>query len=96
MGDRLALPSQRHPVLEGEVVEMRAPDLRKLSGMVEGLAHLGITLNVLQHAAKDPDSGFPPVMGGSPNRGYTYDHSAVLEWARKRNASRVAKGEVGK
>ncbi len=97
LGDRLALPSQRHPVLEGEVVEeMRAPDLRKLSAMVEGLTHLGITLNVLQHAAKDPDSGFPPVMGGSPNRGYTYDYSAVTEWARKRQASRVAKGEVGK
>lgn len=90
LGDRPALPSQRDPEVLDRV------DARKLSEMVDGLGHLGVTLNVLQHAAKDPESGFPGAYGGTPNRGYTYDFSAVQEWARKRHASRVAKGEVGK
>lgn len=94
LGDRPALPNQRAGVLEGEVLEEIArPDVRKLSEMVEGLSHLDITLNILQHGAKDADSGFPPAVGGTPNRGYKYDYRAVQEWARRRHAARAAERE---
>lgn len=65
-------------------------DPRKLSDMVDALEPLGITLKILQKAAGDPDSGFPGVVGGTPNRGYTYDFHMVREWARKRHAGRQA------
>lgn len=88
LGDGPALPSQR----SGS--ELTTVDARKLSEMVDGLAHLGVSLDILRHASKDPNSGFPGAYGGSPNRGYTYDYQAVQEWARKRHASRAANGEV--
>lgn len=69
--------------------------VRKLTDMVEGLAHLGITKNVLQKAAKqDPD--FPPVIGGNQHRGYTYDLQAVKEWAQRRTAARKVESEARK
>lgn len=78
--------------LEGEISEeVTRIDARKLSEMVDGLEHLGITLKVLQKAAGDPDSGFPGAYGGTPNNGYTYDFGAVREWVRRRDAARVAK-----
>jgi hypothetical protein len=82
-------------VIDGEV--LTPVDERKLSEMVDGLAHLGVTLPVLQKAARADDQGdqtFPGVVGGSPNRGYTYDFQAVLEWARKRHAQRQAVRDV--
>lgn len=97
LGDQLgsgpASPNQDARALHGDVLP--PVDARKLSDMVDGLAHLGITLNVLQHASKDPESGFPGVYGGTPNRGYTYDYQAVAEWARKRHAARQAKRNAG-
>lgn len=92
LGGGPAVPSQRQGALEGDV--LARVDARKLSEMVEGLSHLGVTLDVLRHATKDPESGFPGAYGGSPNRGYTYDYRAVQEWARTRHASRVAEREV--
>jgi hypothetical protein len=90
LGDRPTRPSQDLPVLEAE--EVTFVDARKLSDVVDELEHLGITLPILQHAAKgDPD--FPDYrFGGSKNRGYTYDFEQVKEWARRRYASqRVGK-----
>lgn len=84
LGDRPALPSQREPEVLARV------DARKLADMVDGLDHLDVTLNVLRHAAKDPESGFPAAYGGTSNRGYTYDYVAVQEWARRRHAARAA------
>jgi hypothetical protein len=60
-------------------------DIRKLSDMVEDLAGLGITLEVMRHAIKRGE-GFPEPVGGSPNRGWEYDFVMVREWARKRHA----------
>lgn len=71
-------------VLVGEVVP--ATDERKLSEMVEGLSHLGITHAVLRNAVARPEEGFPGAIGGSPNRGYTYDFEQVKNWARRRHA----------
>jgi hypothetical protein len=83
--------SQALPAIEGEIVT--DIDARKLSDMVDGLGHLGITLKVLQKAAGDSSSGFPGAYGGSPNKGYTYDYQAVQQWARKRHASqKVSRG----
>lgn len=76
------------PVEEAEIVPQ---DLRRLSEMVNGLSHLGITLKVLQKAAANVATGFPPAIGGSPFRGYTYDYVAVQEWARRRHAMQRAK-----
>jgi hypothetical protein len=81
-----------------DVIEAEVVDERKLSEMVEGLAPLGITLKILQHAANggdkaDPD--FPSPVSGSPNRGYRYDYSAVRTWARKRHSARLAE-RIGK
>lgn len=82
--------------LEGEVVqELPQVKLLKLSEMVDRLDHLGITLKILRHASNDTDSGFPLPSGGSPNRGYTYDLNAVLEWARARQARMRAEREKG-
>lgn len=74
--------------------ELTVADVRKLSDMVDGLAPLGITLDVLRNATKRPEEAFPMPVGGSPNRGYTYDFQDVLEWARRRNAARVAEREI--
>lgn len=91
-GDQLRLAAtgrnREAPVLEGEVVT--TVDARKLSDMVDGLAPLGITWNILRDATRDGERGdpsFPKAYGGSSNKGYTYDYSAVREWARKRHAS---------
>ena len=93
LGDRLTPPSQSMPAIEGEVVT--GVDARKLSDMVDGLEYLGVTLDILRHAAKG-DSAFPPAIGGSPNRGYTYDYIAVQNWAIRRRASMQAeKGARG-
>jgi hypothetical protein len=91
LGNRPTVPSQRQGALEGEVLP--PVDARKLSEMTDGLSHLGVTLDVLRHASKDSTSGFPGVYGGSPNRGYTYDFQAVLDWARRRHAQRSAERE---
>lgn len=88
----LATPGHESlPVLEAEAVEVRAVEERKLSEMVNGLSHLGITLKVLQKAAGDLTSGFPMPISGTPNRGYRYDYLAVQEWARRRHAVQRAK-----
>lgn len=92
LGNRPTVPNQRQRAIEGEL--LTSIDARKLSEMTEPLAHLGITLNILQHARKDPDSGFPQPCGGSPNRGYTYDFRQVTEWARRRHAALSAEREV--
>jgi hypothetical protein len=91
-GDQLRLDATRSlaasAVLEGEV--LTDVDARKLSDMVDGLAPLGVTWNVLRNSARDDERGdptFPKAYGGSPNKGYTYDYAAVREWARKRHAS---------
>lgn len=57
----------------------------KLSSLAEELEGI-VSLKVLQKAAGDPDSDFPAPVGGSPNRGYTYDPESVKMWTRKRNA----------
>lgn len=92
LGDRLAPPHQ----IEG--TEAPPVQLMKLSDMVERLIHLGITHNILKHAAKDPSNGgdpsFPIALGGSPNRGYTYDFNAVKEWAERRVAARAAERQA--
>jgi hypothetical protein len=88
LGRDLTKPSQALdaglPVLDGEVLP--DIDVRKLSDMVDGLQPLGVTLDILRNEAKR-DESFPSPIGGSPNRGYTYDYSAVKEWARRRQAS---------
>ena len=95
LGDRTTSPNQAG-ALEGEL----APpvDLRKLSDMIEGLSHFGVSLAILRHAAKDPslggDPSFPPALGGSPNRGYLYDATAVKDWAARRNAARAAERQI--
>jgi hypothetical protein len=98
LGDGLALPSQRQEVLEGALLTRvdAHVDARKLSEMVDGLSHLGVTLEILRHAAKDTGSGFPGTHGGHPNKGYTYDYQAVSEWARRRHASRAAEREASR
>ncbi len=73
-----------------EATEVQPSELRKLSEMVDGLAHLGITLNILQKASKTFEHGFPTPLGGTPNRGYTYDYQQVKEWAMRRHAARQA------
>lgn len=81
-------------VIEAEIVqELPQVRLLKLSEMVDHLDHLGITLKILRHASNDSDSGFPLPAGGSPNRGYTYDLNAVMEWARARQARMRAERE---
>jgi hypothetical protein len=60
-------------------------DARKLSDMVEELAPLGVTLDVMRNAIKRGE-GFPEAVGGSTNRGLEYDFFQVREWARKRHA----------
>lgn len=62
---------------------------KTLSSMTEGLSHLGITLDILRNEVKR-DSTFPPVRGGNQFKGYTYDPSEVLEWAKKRHARMAA------
>lgn len=69
------------PILEGNIVPVRR---MKLSAMVEGLDHLGVTKKILQHAAGDPSSGFPPAIGGNQFKGYEYDAVAVKDWAMRR------------
>lgn len=91
LGDRLTMPNQPLALPAVAATDIMPPaDPRKLSDMVDALEPLGITLNILQHAAKDPDSGFPEVVGGSRNKGWLYDFHMVKEWARKRHAERVA------
>lgn len=72
-----------------EVLELTEVDARKLSDMVDGMVHLGVTLDVLRNAVKR-DEAFPKPVGGSPNRGWEYDVAEVLEWARRRHASQRA------
>jgi hypothetical protein len=84
LGHDLAGPSSGLPAIEGEIIDR--VDARKLSGMVDGLAHLDVTLNVLQMAVKR-DESFPGAFGGSQFKGYTYDFEQVKEWARRRYAS---------
>lgn len=74
--------------LEGEEVPLR---LAKLSDLAINLEPLGITLKILQHAAGDPDSGFPSAQGGTPFSGYTYDAEAVKMWTRTRHAQIAAR-----
>lgn len=85
LGGRSAAPNSDLPVLEAE--EVTSVDARKLSGMVDGLIPYGVTLDILRHAAKDPDSAFPGAFGGNQFSGYTYDFEQVKEWARRRYAS---------
>lgn len=92
LGDQLPHGATRGnglPVIEGEEVV-----LRKLRDIADSLGHLGVTLKVLQKAALAPASGgdetFPPALGGTPTKGYTYDVQAVKEWAKRRNAARAA------
>jgi hypothetical protein len=88
LGESLGLDPTRElagsAVLEGE--EVPAVDSRKLSEMVDGLAHLGITEDVLKNERKR-DPAFPQPISGSPNRGWKYDYLAVSEWARRRHAA---------
>lgn len=63
--------------------------LLKLSEMVEGLAHLGITLEILRHGVKS-DESFPAPKGGNPNRGWRYDKDEVKQWAARRHAEAIA------
>lgn len=86
-GDRLTPPHQPE-------IEAPRKELRKLSNMVDAVAHLGVTKDILKHAAKDSGSGFPSVEGGTPAGGYLYDLFAVVEWAKKRNATRAAERKV--
>lgn len=73
-------------------------DARKLSDMVDGLSPLGITWNILRNASQGRQPAghpvFPMPVGGSPNRGYTYDYAAVREWAVKRQSAMVAERNV--
>lgn len=91
LGDRRTTPNQPLALPAVAATDILPPaDPRKLSDMVDALEPLGITLAILQHAAKDPDSGFPPVIGGTRNKGWTYDFHMVTKWARKRHAGRAA------
>lgn len=85
LSDRLTGSSDSLPILDGTVVESVRG--RKLSDLAESLAHLGVTKRILQHAAGDSSSGFPPAISGSQFKGYEYDPYAVREWARARVAS---------
>jgi hypothetical protein len=83
-------PNWDVPAIEGEIIDQ--VDARKLSEMVDGLAHLDVTLNVLQMAVKR-DESFPGAFGGNQFKGYTYDFEQVKEWARRRYASqKVGRG----
>jgi hypothetical protein len=92
LGETLHLDVTTHEVASGtETIVGLAPiDARKLSDMVDGLAHLGITAAVLRNATQRPEEGFPSPIGGSPNRGYTYDFHAVMVWAQRRHAAHKA------
>lgn len=72
------------------IVGLTAMDARKLSDMVDGLEHFGITHEVLRNATRRPEEGFPSPIGGTSNRGYTYDFHAVKVWAAQRHATRAA------
>ena len=95
LGDQLPHGAARgSETVEAEVVhELPAPEPRKLSEMVDGLSHLGITHKILKHATNRPEEEFPLPIGGSPNRGYRYDYNAVKEWARRRHARMQAERE---
>ncbi len=78
-------------------IEAAGPRLRKLSDMSDSLNHLGITHHILRNAARLDEKGdpnFPKMAGGSPSKGYLYNESEVLEWARRRRAEEQARREV--
>jgi hypothetical protein len=87
LGDQL--PAGQPGAASASVQEHSLVVALKLSEMVDRLAPLGITLNILQKAAGDKESGFPSPVSGTPNRGYRYEFKAVREWARSRH-SRIA------
>lgn len=77
------------PILEGEAVEIQPRKLSDLPGLLIDIDP-SITYKVLQKSRDESDkSGFPAPVGGSPNRGYTYDLEAVRIWTRKRAAARM-------
>jgi hypothetical protein len=76
------------------IIGLTAMDARKLTDMVEDLAHLGITPAVLRNATQRPEEQFPGPVGGTPNRGYTYDFHAVKVWAQRRHAAHQAERDV--
>lgn len=88
LSDRSTALNSGQLAIEGEVVA--TVDARKLSDMAEALEPLGITYQILRHAAKAPDSGFPGAHGGSQFKGYTYNFAQVKRWARRRYASQKA------
>ena len=90
VGPGPAGPSQEElPVLEGEAVEIKPTKLSELVDELRDTVDPNITLNILQKAAKRSDSDFPQPLGGTPNRGWTYDPESVRMWTRKRIASRA-------
>lgn len=70
------------------------PSLRPLADLADGLEHLGITKNVLRHAARGDEKGdpdFPKVRGGTQFSGYLYDAREVNQWARNKRAAEAAR-----
>lgn len=95
-GAHQVAPSQRSDLGDSLPAQVTAGsrdiDHRKLSDMVDALEPLGVSLKVLRLAAGsdangDPD--FPAPVGGSANRGYTYDCAEVQQWARRRHARKA-------
>lgn len=86
LGDCPAAPNSGESVIEGEEVQIEAVKLRELA---RALKSLGITHEILRHATKDSESGFPRPYGGDRFRGYTYDLEAVKIWTRRRHASQI-------
>lgn len=61
----------------------------KLSEIVEYVENYDVTLDVLRNSVKR-DPTFPAPIAGSPNKGWKYSLVQVQEWAKKRDAARVA------
>lgn len=84
------VPTLIDNAIEAEIVPDRA--MRKLRDLVDAVDHFGITLNILQMAAKGNAKypNFPDVAGGDQFSGYLYYRDEVVEWARKLRAGQAA------
>jgi hypothetical protein len=91
LGDRPAAPNVDSSIIDGEEVQIRTMKLKDLAEVFEPF---GITHEILRHATKDSESGFPAPYGGDQFRGYTYDVEAVKIWTRRRHASQIAMKEA--
>lgn len=93
-GNELVHARELEESVAPEVARGSQPRPAKLSTLAEELGDF-VSLKVLQKAAGDPESEFPAPVGGSPNRGYTYDPESVKMWTRRRNARQTMRVRNG-